>query len=133
MNAAQVLRIVAMSSCAAILGLIAVVLHVFVLSWRRQVRVGFLPWHIVGLSLYAINASIKDTWALLGLFRDDAPLTHFGVMTLAGNAVLIVSLLSVFVYGRRRLQAERPSPPPRRERRWPGRAERTGPPPNDPQ
>lgn len=128
MSTAQTLRILAMSSGAAIIALTAAVLYVFVLSWRHQVRVGFLPWHIVGLALYAINTSIKDTWALLDLFRSDEPLTHFGVMTLAGNAVLIVSLISVFVYGRQRLAAG-PTRPRGRERRWPGRAERSGPPP----
>ena len=127
MTLTQFLRLLALSSGAAILGLTLAVIHVFVLSYRHRVKVGLLPWHVLGLAAYAINTSVKDTLALIDLLHTDAPLTHFGAMTLAGNGILVASLVSVFILGRRRLY-EQGQRPPDHERRWPGRAERTGPP-----
>ena len=126
----ELVRLLAVSTSGAIVVFTAITLYAYVLAWWRAPRgIGLLPAHVVLVSVYTLNSTVKDTLHILDLIRDDRPLTFFGPMTLAGNTVLLVALAAIFTYDNRRISAANLPPTladerrrsPRPERRWWGR------------
>jgi hypothetical protein len=103
---AGVLRLVAVSSCGLLIGLTGMTFYVYLLAWHRfPHRRGLIPRYVVGVSTYVILVEILFIVLIDDLLDRDAPLAVYGPLIMVGNGILLVSLLSIFRFERRRVNA----------------------------
>jgi len=105
-SARDMLRIFAISTCGLLMAFTAVTFYVYLLAWRRfPHRRGLIPRYVVGVSTYVILVEILFIVLVNDLIRRDASITMYGPIISVANVVLALSLLSIFRFERRRVNA----------------------------
>lgn len=102
----QALRLLTISTSGAVIGLSLVVFFYYTLAWVRDPTHGLLPIHVLLVTLYAILQSVVTVGIIFHLIEQDAGLTYIGPTALFAQMILIVGLVVILRYERRRYNTQ---------------------------
>lgn len=109
MTPGQLIRVAAVSAGGANIGFTIIVFYVYFLAWRRSPRErGLIPRYVMGVSAFAVLSEAIFVWAIIDLLRREAPLSPLAPAVLIANTLLTVSLIDIFRFERRRVNAAVP-------------------------
>lgn len=106
MSLSTFLRVVALSLNAAVIGMTVFVFYVHWIAYRKAkgTHAGLLPVHVMAVSLYAILKSVTGALTIFEFLHRDIPLTPIVPLHLVADVILVVGLILVFRYQRRKVR-----------------------------
>lgn len=107
MNGTTLIRVLALSLGAAVIAMTVIVFYAYLIAWRRTRASntgGLLPLHVMAVSAYTILQSVAGALTILMLIDEGLPLGVIGPLQLVANATLVVGLIIIFRYQRRRVR-----------------------------
>lgn len=103
---ADLLRIFAVSTGGMLIAATGITFYVYLIAWQRfPLRRGLIPRYVVGVSTFVILTEILFIGLIYDLLERDASLSFYTPLISVANVILAVSLLSIFRYERRRVNA----------------------------
>lgn len=105
MSFAQAIRTAAIAVSGGAVVLSAVTFYYYSIVYRRDPGRGLLPVHVLLVTLYAVLKSVTDAGIIFHLLKEDEPLTFIGPTIFFAQVILIVSLVVILRFEKRRYNA----------------------------